>query len=39
MTIIYDPEASSAKAVEGLLAPDCQFAGGNMPQVRRLRRV
>lgn len=33
MSLVYDPATSSAKSVEGLLAPDCVFAGGNMPQV------
>lgn len=36
MSLIYDPATSSAKAVEGLLAPDCQFFGGNMPQASAL---
>lgn len=36
MSLIYDPATSSAKAVEGLLAPYCQFFGGNMPQASAL---
>lgn len=32
MSLNYDPAAGGSKAVAPLLAPDCVFKGGNMPQ-------